>query len=442
MRARERPDRGNRLTVAAARPARRVRSAAVAAVVIGGLGAQLALLGTAAAERSGPPPTPVPPRGSPSPFPQSLATPADAVAVPRIEAPTAILADLDGGQAMFAKAPEVRRPIASLTKIMTALLTLERRSLDDVVTVPDEAVFADGDYGATSTLGLRAGERRTVRELVSALLLQSANDAAVALAVDIAGSEQRFVELMNRRARRLGMRDTRFFSPNGLDDRGRSTADDLLVLTRAAYATRGFAPIPASKFQTIPNPGGRPRRIQNRNALLWLYPGATGLKTGFTGGAGYCLVATAERDGRRLVAVVLGDRDEAFSEAATLLEHGFEGFEERALVRAGEAIGTVRIRGGTVSVVADRAVRALVPTVQLDRVRRRVAVAPRAVFPPAAGERVGTVRVTIPGVTLGSSPLVVSEVPPPPVAGDDPWWARSVDAVVGGLAEVVDGLIG
>ena len=93
---------------------------------------------------------------------------------------------------------------------MTTLLTLERRSLDDVVTVPPDAVFANDDYGATSSLGLRAGERRTVRELLSALLLQSANDAAVALAVDIAGSEQRFVELMDRRARRLGMRDTQF----------------------------------------------------------------------------------------------------------------------------------------------------------------------------------------------------------------------------------------
>ena len=419
-----------------------MRAGAVAAVVAAGLTLQLVLLGTASAERSGPPPTPVPPRGSPSPFPQSLATPADAVPVPTIEASSAILADLDDGQVMFAKAPEARRPIASLTKIMTALLTLERRSLDDVVTVSPEAVFADDDYGATSALGLRAGERRTVRELLDALLLQSANDAAVALSVEIAGSEQRFVELMNRRARTLGMRDTEFFSPNGLDDRGRSTARDLLVLTRAAYATPGFAAIPASKFRTIPNPRGRPRHIQNRNAMLWLYPGAIGVKTGFTVGAGYCLIATAERDGRRLVTVILGDRSEAFSEAASLLEHGFEGFQERIFVRAGEAIGTVRIRGGTVSVVADRAIRALVPTVQLDRVREQVVVAPKAVFPPAAGERVGIVKVTIPGVSLGSSPLVVSEVPPPPAAGDDPWWVRTVDAVAGGVAEALDGLVG
>ncbi len=415
---------------------------AVGVLLVGGLTIQLVLLGSASAERPGPPPTPVPPNGSPSPFPQSLATPSDAVAEPRLDVPSAILADLDDGQLMFAKAPEARRPIASLTKLMTALLVLERRSLDDVVVVSPDAVFAHDDYGASSSLGLRAGERRTVRELLDGLLLGSANDAAVALSIDVAGSQRRFVALMNRRAQALGLRDTRFFSPNGLDDRGRSTARDLLVLTRAAYAIRGFGSIVASRVRTIPDPNGRPRRIQNRNALLWLYSGAIGLKTGFTVGAGYCLIATAERGDRRLVAIVLGDRNEAFSEAATLLDHGFEGFQERTFVRAGEAIGVVRIRGGAVPVAADRAVRALVPTAQVERVRRRVTVAPKALFPPASGERVGTVKVMIPGVSLGSSPLVVSSVPPPPAAGDGPWWMRTVDAVAGGVAEVVGGLIG
>lgn len=418
------------------------RRHAVGVLVALGLTVQLALLGSASAGRPGPPPTPVPPHGSPSPFPQSLATPSDAVAEPRLDVPSAILADLDDGQMMFAKAPEARRPIASLTKLMTALLVLQRRSLDDVVVVSPDAVFDRGDYGASSSLGLRAGERRTVRELLDGLLLGSANDAAVALSIDVAGSQDRFVALMNRRARALGMRDTEFFSPNGLDDRGRSTARDLLVLTRAAYATRGLGSIAASKVRTIPDPRGRPRRIQNRNALLWLYRGAIGLKTGFTAGAGYCLIATAERGDRRLVAIVLGDRNEAFSEAATLLDHGFEGFQERTLVHAGEAIGVVRIRGGAVPVAAERAIRALVPAAQLERLRRRVTVAPTAVFPPASGERVGMVRITVPGVSLGSSPLVVSSVPPPPAAGDGPWWLRTVDAVAGGITEALDGLVG
>jgi serine-type D-Ala-D-Ala carboxypeptidase (penicillin-binding protein 5/6) len=425
------------------RARRRVAArAAVALSVVVGLASQLVLLGTASAERSGPPPTPVPPRGSPSPFPQSLATPSDAVAVPRLDAAAVVLADLDDGQVMFAKAPEVRRSIASLTKMMTALIVLERRELDDVVVVSPAAVFDGDDYGASSTLGLRPGERRTVRELLDALMLQSANDAALALAIDISGSEQRFLELMNERARALGMRDTVFFSPNGLDDRGRSTARDLLVLTRTAYAEDGFARIVSSKFRTIPAPQGPPRRVQNRNAMLWLYEGAIGVKTGFTTGAGYCLIATAERDGRRLVTIVLGDRNEPFSEAATLLDHGFEGYGEETFVRAGEAIGTVAIRGGTVLVEAERDVTALVPTAQLDRVQERVVVSPRAVFPPEAGERVGTFKVTIPGVSLGSSPLLVSTVPPPPAAGDDPWWVRAADAVGRALGDAIEGLVG
>lgn len=420
----------------------RSRPIAIAVALLAGVVLLLSQLGLARAEPPGPPPTPVPPRGSPSPFPQSLATPPDPVARPQVDVPAAILADLDDGQLMLARSPDAPRPIASLTKVMTALLVLEDRELGDEIAVSGAAVFDDDDFGASSTLGLKAGERRTVRELLDALMLQSANDAALALAIAVSGSEQRFVSLMNERARALGMSDTRFFSPSGLDDRGRSTARDLLVLTRAAYAEQGFGQIVASQFRTIPAPRGRPRRVQNRNALLWLYRGAIGVKTGSTVGAGYCVIATAERGGRRLVAIVLGDRNEPFSEAATLLEHGFEGFRERSFLVAGEAIGTVAIRGGAVPVKAERSITALVPTVQIDRVRERVVVSPAAVFPPAAGERVGSIKLSVPGVSLGSSPLLVSEVPPPPPTGDEPWWARAAGAVGRSFAEVLDGLIG
>ena len=415
---------------------------ALAASIAACLALQLALLGASSAERSGPPPTPVPPRGSPSPFPQSLATPADPVARPRFDAPSAMLADLDDGQVMFAKASEMRRPIASLTKVMTALIVLERRDLEDVIEVTPAAIFDADDYGASSILGLRVGERRTVRELLGALMLQSANDAAVALAVEIGGTQQGFVDLMNRRARTLGLRRTEFFSPNGLDDRGRSTVGDLVALTRAAYAAPGFAEIVASRFRTIPAPRGRPRRVQNRNALLWLYPGALGAKTGFTAAAGYCLIATAERAGRRLIAVVLGDRNEAFSEAAALLDHGFEAFEEHTFVRAGQGIGTVAIRGGAVAVEAARAISALVPTAQLAAVREQVVVLADAEFPPARGERVGTLAVTIPGMPLGSSALIVAEVPPPPPTGDDPWWQRAAGTLGRSIGQALESFVG
>ena len=420
---------------------RRRRTIAAIALTVT-LAAQAAFVSFASADGSTPPPTPAPPKGSPSPFVTDLRTPADHSARPVIGAPEVLLAELDTGQSMYAKAPDVRRPIASLTKVMTALIVLERRRLDDVVTVTPDAVFQGDDYGATSTLGLKAGERLTVRDLLYALLLQSSNDAAEALAIDVSGSVGSFVRLMNRRATALGMRDTRFFSPHGLDDRGRSTARDLLRLVRAAYDTKGFATIVATKFHEIPAPSGPPRVVQNRNVLLWLYPGAIGAKTGLTFGAGFCVIAVAEREGRRLVSIVLDGDGEPFSDAATLLNYGFDGFTERTLVEEGEPAGDVQVRGGLVPTVAGADITALVPTADLDAIVPTLVADPRAAYPPPVGERVGTIAITAPGVTYGTAPLLATrvELPPPPDGG--PWWARAAAAVGGAVVDVVTGLAG
>jgi D-alanyl-D-alanine carboxypeptidase (penicillin-binding protein 5/6) len=351
----------------------------------------------------------------------------------------ALLADLDDGRVLFRKGSDVPRPIASLTKIMTALLVLERTELTDTVVVDQRAVYEAGDYGATSTLGLRAGERRTVEDLLYALLLGSANDAADALAIHVDGSVEAFVERMNRRAGTLGMIDTRFYSPSGLDDRGRSTPADLLRLIRVADARPVFRRIVATRFHTIPAPSGPDRRIQNRNVLLWLYPGADGAKTGSTAAADACLVATASRDGRRLVAIVLGAPQEAFSDAAALLNHGFDGFTQRTLVTSGEARGSVRVRGGEVPVVAAHDLQALVPTAALGGVRESIEVDPGAAFPPAPGEAVATLRLRAAGLVLGSVPLVVAEVPAPPETSG-PWWMRSAATVTRAVTDAVSGL--
>jgi D-alanyl-D-alanine carboxypeptidase (penicillin-binding protein 5/6) len=371
-----------------------------------------------------------------SPFPTALATPANALRAPVVGARSALLADLTTGTLMDAKAPDLRVPIASLTKIMTALITLGRADPSDVVTVDPRAVFHRGDYGASSTLGLRAGEPITVEDLLYGMLLGSANDAAVALAIHLAGSEEAFIHLMNARAHRLGMRHTEFRSVNGLDDHGLSTARDLFTLVRAADATDGFDVITSTKEHTIPAPGGRPRRIQNRNALLWLYPGAFGTKTGSTALAGSCLIASASRNGRRLVAIVLHAQGEAFSDAAALLNYGFDGFTRQTFAATGGDEGTLPIRGGEVPVVAGAELTALVPTRLLGGVRRRVVAAPDAAFPPALGSRVGTLTVSIPGLTIGSVPLLVSAVPPPASAGG-PWWARAGGSVGRAVAGAV-----
>lgn len=411
---------------------RRALPFSVAALLVA---SQVGLL--ASASPTAPPPTPVGPKGSLSPFPSVLATPADRAAVPSVGARGALLADASTGAVLYAKAPDTPRPVASLTKVMTALLTLERTALDDVVTVDPAAVFRREDYGATSTLGLRAGERISVEDLLYGMLLGSANDAAVALAIHVAGSVDAFVTLMNRRASELGMSSTRFASASGLDDRGRSTPRDLFRLTRVANADPVFTRIAAAREHTIPAPRGPARRIQNRNALLWLYPGTFGTKTGFTAAAGSCLIASARRDGRTLVAVLLHDGDTVFSDAAALLNYGFDGFEERTVVQAGDPGGVVRIRGGSVPVQAGAGLRAWVPVA--GSLRETVEVDRRAAFPPAPGERVATLRIQGPTATVGSVPLVVSSVPPPP-RETGPWWARAAASVWGAVAGAVRAL--
>ena len=209
-------------------------------------------------------------------------------------------------------------------------MVLESTPLSDMVTVTADAAAEGG-----SELGLVIGERILVRQLLYALLMQSSNDAAVALAEAVSGTVDRFVALMNVEARAIGLRDTRFYSPNGLDDRGYSTAADIATLTRIAERKPGFADVAATKTRWIPSPSGPRRYVQNRNVLLWLYPGATGVKTGFTTPAGHCLVATASREGHALLAVVLGDPEEPFDEGATLLNFGFDAFVPVTLVGEG-----------------------------------------------------------------------------------------------------------
>ncbi len=411
---------------------RRARVAAVAAALAL---AALAVNAGAATRPQTPPPTPVPPHGSPSPFPTSLATPNDTTRAPTIAAAAGLLVDPSTGQILYEKEGATPRPIASLTKVMTALLTMESLPMDEVVRVDERAVFDRDDYGASSTLGLRAGERITVRDLLYGLLLSSANDAAVALAIAVDGSEAAFVKHMNARAHALRMRQTQFFSSNGLDDRGHSTPRDLVRLMQAAEQDEAFGRITATRVHRIPAPNGHVRVIQNRNALLWLYPGTDGAKTGMTARAGACVIATAQRDGRQLLAIVLDAPREAFSAAASLLNYGFDGWERETLVTAGQAEGTVEIRGGTVPVVAGESLETLVP-IHNDDVSTRIIVRPDAAFPPPPRQPVGWLAVRAGDTLVGRVPLVVPDVPPAP-ASSGPWWARAAGAVAGATADAI-----
>lgn len=365
-------------------------------------GASVAIGGSGPAD-TGPPPTPVPPFGSPSPYPTALATPDFPAITPLLSAPSGALIDLDSGRVLYAVGAKIRRPIASTTKIMTALLVLESAGMREVVTVSPLAAAQGG-----ASLGIEAGERIKVRQLLYALMLQSSNDAAVALAEYVAGTVGGFVTKMNKRARAMGLRDTHFMSPNGLDDRGYSTALDLARITVRAMRDEALARIARTKFYSVPSAADGTRRLQNRNALLWLYPGAFGLKSGYTGAAGSCLVAAADRDGFRLASVVLGAPAEAFSDSATLLDWGFTTYELRRMVIGGERFDPIRVDGREVAVEAARTLKVVVR--RGVEARRMIQPLTDVSLPVAAGERVGEVVVTVGnGRELGRTPLVSVE---------------------------------
>jgi serine-type D-Ala-D-Ala carboxypeptidase (penicillin-binding protein 5/6) len=247
---------------------------------------------------------------------ERLQTPA-----PALRARSAILLDLDSGQLLLQKDPTGRYAPASLTKVVTALVALDRMRLDQVVTVPSSINQLPWD---STRMGLRAGERVTVRELMDGLFLNSGNDAAITLSEAVMPRAD-FIRLMNTKAASLGMADTHFMNPVGLDDPGHfSSAADLSLAARELDRRYPeVAAIAATPALTLPATASHHAYgLYNLNQLVRTYRGATGLKTGWTGRAGGCLIATATRDGRHLMAVVMGS-SRIFDEAAALLDYGF-----------------------------------------------------------------------------------------------------------------------
>jgi serine-type D-Ala-D-Ala carboxypeptidase (penicillin-binding protein 5/6) len=322
---------------------------------------------------------------------------------PQVSGAAAIVVDARTGDQLYGKNPHEERPIASTTKLMTALLTLERAHLDDV--------FTAAPYSASpveSKIGLMPGERMTVRDLLTALLLESANDAAVTLAKGVAGSPAAFVREMNRRAVALGLRDTSYANPVGFDDpENYSSAHDLAALARRLLTNREFARITDLPMATLKS-GDHKRTIDNRNLLVQEYPFVDGVKTGHTIGAGYVLVGSGAAGGAHVITATLGAPSEAARDADTLalLRWGLEQFHRVRVLRPGKVLEEIDVnyRDEDAAVGAGRPVTLVLR--RGDRAKTVVDAPDELDGPIAKGERVGWVEVERDGETVRRVPLV------------------------------------
>jgi D-alanyl-D-alanine carboxypeptidase (penicillin-binding protein 5/6) len=345
---------------------------------------------------------------------------------PAVAARAWLLVDLTSGQTIASRDPDERIEPASLTKLMTAYLAFSAVKAKSLAPAQSVAVSERAWRSGGSRMFIEPQKPVTVQELLRGLVVQSGNDASIALAEAIAGSEGAFVERMNREAARLGLKDTHFVNSTGLPGSGHySTASDLALLAAALirdhpdyyklYSEREF------RYNDIAQ--------QNRNRLLWLDPNVDGMKTGYTESAGYCLVASARRGGRRLLSVVVGaasDRLRA-QESQKLLNFGFQSYEALSLFQKDETIRKLQVWKGTTpelraGVAAD--VYVTVPRGSADKLKAELISRQPLLAPLARGQSVATLRLLHDGRLLGEYPVIALDAIP--VAG---FFARAWDAV-------------
>ena len=308
----------------------------------------------------------------------------------------AILVDEDSGTVLYEKNADEQRPIASITKVMTLLLTFQaleegKIHLDDVVPVSEHAYSMGG-----SQIWLEPGEQMTLNDMLKAICVSSANDAAVAVAEFVGGSEPAFVQMMNERAAELGMTSTHFENACGLDQEGHlSSARDVAIMSREMLLHHTEVRDYCSIWTDTLRDGAT--QLVNTNKLLKSYSGITGLKTGTTSKAGVCISASAERNGLRLIAVVLGSASgkERFEAATTLLDYGFANYENVTAELPADAPQALPVTRGTSDAVAlqyENPQKCLVPKGQGEQLHVEVELPQTLQAPVAAGTPVGTVH--------------------------------------------------
>lgn len=315
-------------------------------------------------------------------------------------ATSAILMDADSGRVLYAQNADRQMLIASTTKIMTALVAIREGHLSDTVKVSCTAAYTEG-----SSMYLKEGEQLTLETLLYGLMLCSGNDAAVAIAEHISGSQEAFAILMNETAAELGMEYSSFANPNGLDaDTHYSTARDMAVLACAAMGNETFCRIVSTKSISI---GGR--TMTNHNKLLSYMDDCIGLKTGYTKAAGRTLVSCAVRNGQRLVAVTLQDGND-WADHQALYEYGFSTYPAQRLATLGQVLTHTAVYGGVENTVPLVAADSFSwPTTTEEQLKTEIQVDAPLTAPLAAGSRVGQAVFTMDGKEIGQVDLLCAK---------------------------------
>jgi len=329
---------------------------------------------------------------------------ARAAAEPDLTATAAVLMEAGTGQLLYDRRAGAELPPASTTKVLTAILALELGRLDAPVKVSRYAAATPG-----ASIYLQTGEVLPLIDLVKGALINSGNDAAVAIAESLAGTEADFAWLMNRKARQLGAYHTHFVNPNGLPAPGHyTTARDLALMARYGLGNSLFRRLVATVSDQIPAPDGW-RYLYNTNRLLGTYPGADGVKTGTTDAAGQCLVASATRQGRQLIAVVLGSCDR-YADTRALLDYGFNSLYAEAAA-AGEPVAQVYVKNGVTTSVAVTPAMTVGYTVTMAKaalLEKRILLPAYVKAPVHRGDELGRVQILFQGQEVASTALVAA----------------------------------
>jgi len=327
------------------------------------------------------------------------------VPLPTITAEAAVLIDWNSGRVLYARNPHMKKPMASITKIMTAIIALERGVMDDEIVTSPKAANTGG-----SSIWLEEGEVKTLEELILGLILRSGNDAAVAIAEHISGSVDDFAELMTLRAKELGANNTSFRNPHGLHHPEHyTTAYDYALIASHAMGLKDFRRITATPSVTISWPGHPwDRFLYNQNKLFELYEGAEGIKTGWTTPAGRCFVGSALRGDRRIISVVL-NAPEMWEDTITLLNYGFENFTSETLVKGGQYLKSVAVidgESGKAEAFAAESFYFPLKTEEKDKTTYRFIIEEPLKAPLRKGERIGELEIYFERELVGVLDLV------------------------------------